>query len=396
VKHIGVMTGGGDVPGLNAAIKSVYLAAKDRGWIREGGEDGNVTGIYRGWKGVVELGAGGEVARAAILPLTDDNVRTVDRYGGTFLHTSRTRPDRVSLKGLPKGLLERKDDLRRAEGRDDVYDVTDQAIKGLAAAGIDCLVVIGGDDTLGYGHTLNRRGFPVIGIPKTMDNDVRGTEYSIGFKTALTRADEFINRQRTHLASNETVGVFRIFGRNAGFTALGTAMAISDLRCVIPEHPFDLEGLCERVKRDVARNSKRYGLVIASEGAMWKGGTLEEYGAPDAYGHRKKINVGEMLAEKITSITGLPTRTQDVTYDLRSGNPDAIDKIVANTFGWLAVDLLAQGRTGEMVCVKDGIFSHTVLPDPAKGARTVDVAAHYDTQRFRPNFAGLLGKPIFF
>jgi 6-phosphofructokinase 1 len=394
-RHIGILTGGGDVPGLNAAIKSAYIAAKERGWIRPGSEDGHVTGILRGWKGVVDLAASGPGPHCA-LPLTDAGVRTVDRQGGTFLHTSRTRPDRVKLGELPPPLRERRAELRTVEGRDDVFDVTAEVIRALRAAGIDCLIAVGGDDTLGYAHTLNARGFPVVGIPKTMDNDVRGTEYAIGYKTALTRADDFVNRQRAHLASHETVGVFRIFGRNAGFTALGTAMAVSDLRCVIPEHPFDLEALCRRVQRDYERNVQHYALVIASEGAMWEGGRLEEYGPPDAYGHRKKTNVGEMLAAAITRVTGLPTRMQDVTYDLRSGNPDAIDKIVANTFGTLAVDLIAEGRTGRMVCIQRGLYTSADLPDPAHGARTVDVAAHYDTERFRPNFSGLAGRPMFF
>ncbi|MEK7878502.1 MAG: 6-phosphofructokinase [candidate division NC10 bacterium] len=395
--HVGVLTGGGDVPGLNAAIKSIYGAAKERGWIRRGSGDADVTGILRGWKGAVQMGAGREgEGPAATLPLTDDRVRTVDRYGGTFLHTSRTRPDRIGCNDLPPGLQVRRADLPKVEGRDDLFDVTDEVIRNLRGAGIECLIAIGGDDTLGYAHTLCARGFPVVGIPKTMDNDVRGTEYALGFKTALTRADEFINRQRTHLGSNEMVGVFRIFGRNAGFTALGTAMAISDIRCAIPEHRFDLDALCRLVEQDYENNEHHYALVLISEGAVWNGGRLDELGPPDAYGHRKKANVGETLAEAITRQTGLPTRHQELTYDLRSGSPDAIDKIVANTFGTLSVDLIARGMSGRMVCLKDGLYAHTDLPDPARGTRTVDVAAHYDTARFRPNFSGFLGRPLFF
>ncbi len=395
--HIGILTGGGDVPGLNAAIKSVYQAAKRHGWTRAGTRDANVTGILRGWKGAVQMGgAPAEGGAPDTLPLTDDIVRTVDRYGGTFLHSSRTRPDRVGLKDLPPHLRGREGDLRRVEGREDLFDLTDAVIRNLREAGIDHLVTIGGDDTLGYAYTLHVRGFPVIGIPKTMDNDVRGTEYAIGFKTALTRADDFINRQRTHLGSHETVGVFRIFGRNAGFTSLGTAMAISDIRCLIPEHRFDLEALCRLVQQDHAENVRHYALVLCSEGAIWKGGTLAETGRPDAYGHRKKVNVGEALAAEITRATGLSTRPQDLTYDLRSGNPDAIDKIVANTFGTLTVELIARGESGRMVCIQGGLYAHTELPDPAHGARTVDVGAQYDVRLFRPNLSGLFGKPIFF
>ncbi|HEU4402099.1 MAG TPA: 6-phosphofructokinase [Candidatus Polarisedimenticolia bacterium] len=395
--HLGILTGGGDVPGLNAAIKSVYRAAQDRGWLRKGGSDANVTGILRGWKGVVQMSEEpAENGLPSTLALTDEIVRTVDRSGGTFLHSSRTRPDRIRFESLPAGLKRRRGELRLVEGRDDLFDLTDQVIGNLRAAGIDHLVAIGGDDTLGYAHTLNARGFPVVGIPKTMDNDVRGTEYALGFKTALTRADQFINRQRTHLGSHETVGVFRIFGRNAGFTALGTAMAISDIRCLIPEHRFDLESLCRVVDQDYHHNASRYALVLCSEGAIWEGGRIEELGPPDAYGHRKKSHVGESLAEAMTRLTGLPTRPQDITYDLRSGDPDTLDKIVANTFGTLAVELIARGQTARMVCIQNGVYGHAALPDPAHGARTVDVATHYDIARFRPKFSGLLDKPLFF
>jgi 6-phosphofructokinase 1 len=395
--RLGVLTGGGDVPGLNAAIKSVYQAAKDRGWIREGTDDADVVGILRGWKGAVDMGAETVTAAAgSVLPLADEIVRTVDRYGGTFLHTSRTRPDRMREDELPPYLKSRRDGLPRAAGCVDLFDVTGEVVRNLERHGIDCLVAIGGDDTLGYAHTLHAHGFPVVGIPKTMDNDVRGTEYAIGFKTALTRADQFINRQRTHLGSHETVGVLRIFGRNAGFTALGTAMAISDIRCAIPEYPFDLDALCRLVREDYERNEHHYALVLISEGAIWKGGRLEDVGPPDAYGHRRKANVGETLAEEIARRTGLPTRPQDLTYDLRSGSPDAIDKIVANTFGALAVDLVARGQRGRMVCMQNGVYAHADLPDPARGARIVDVPRDYDTARFRPDFGGFLGRPLFF
>ena len=217
-RHIGILTGGGDVPGLNSAIKSVYTAARERGWTRPGGTDANVTGILRGWKGALRMGedpkrSGGHHTVA----LTDAAVRKVDRTGGTFLHTSRTRPDRMRIHDLPESLAARAASFPRAAGSDTV-DATDAVIGNLKGHGIDCLVAIGGDDTLGYAYTLHSRGFPVIGIPKTMDNDVRGTEYALGFATALTRSTDFIERQRTHIGSNEVVGVFRVFGRNAGFT----------------------------------------------------------------------------------------------------------------------------------------------------------------------------------
>jgi len=294
---------------------------------------------------------------------------------------------------LPARLRERAQSLPAAgEG---LCDATDVVIENLTALGIDCLVAIGGDDTLGYAHTLSAKGFPVVGIPKTMDNDVRGTEYSLGFATAIIRAVEFINRQRTHLGSHEVVGVFRIFGRDSGFTALGTAMAISDIRCVIPEHAFELRSLCETVARDHAGSPGHYAMVLCSEGAMWKGGELVEIGRPDAFGHRHKQNVGEALADALTRETGLPTRAQDLAYDLRSGDPEPFDKIIANTFGTLAVELIARGRTGRMVGIEKGLYADTELPDPSRAPRKVDVATDYDAERFRPKFANRFGRTIF-
>ena len=379
---------------MNAAIKSVYAAAKDHGWIRDGSSDANVTGILRGWKGAVNMARDPRTgAWTDVVPLDDARVRTVDRTGGTFLHTSRTRPDRMRRADLPARLRERAGELPSAG--QDLFDATDAVIRNLTELGIDLLIAIGGDDTLGYAHTLSTRGFPVVGIPKTMDNDVRGTEYSLGFATAIIRAVEFINRQRTHLGSHETVGVFRIFGRDAGFTALGTGMAISDIRCVIPEHAFDLAALCEVVAHDYAGSPGHYAMVLCSEGAIWEGGKLVEVGQPDAFGHRHKQNVGEALADAITRTTGLPTRAQDLAYDLRSGDPEPFDKIIANTFGTLAVELAAQGRTGRMVCIEKGVYADTELPDPSRAPRTVDVASDYDVARFRPRFSNRFGRTIF-
>jgi ATP-dependent phosphofructokinase / diphosphate-dependent phosphofructokinase len=396
-KHIGILTGGGDVPGLNAAILSVYRAMQRRGWTRGAGGDARLTGILRGWHGAVAMGKDSSTGDPGyLLPLTDALVRNVDLTGGTFLHTSRVRPDRMKLKDLPQRLQERKEKLIPVPGKEGVYDVVDVVIRNLQECGIDLLVAIGGDDTLGSAYRLHARGFPVIGIPKTMDNDVQGTEYAIGFKTALTRAEDFINRHRTTLSSHDLVGVFRIFGRDAGFTSLGTAMAVSDIRCAIPEHPFDLDTLCKLVEKDYRHGDARTALVLCSEGAIWKGGKLEEYGAADGYGHRKKMNVGDALAAEITKKTGLGTRAQDITYDLRSGPPDALDKIVANTYGTLAVDLIAEGKMGEMLGIQNGRYTHVPLPDPNRGPRKVDVAALYDTAEFRPRLSGMLGRPIFF
>ncbi|HKD12842.1 MAG TPA: 6-phosphofructokinase [Thermoanaerobaculia bacterium] len=394
-KHIGILTGGGDVPGLNAAIKAVYHAVKAHGWIRSGSADANLTGILRGWKGCVSMRPDRESGGwSDVVLLTDERVRTVDRYGGTFLHTSRTKPDRIRASELPGGWRERAGDLPRA-GAEHV-DATDLVIRNLRELKIDCLIAIGGDDTLGYAHTLNDRGFPVVGIPKTMDNDVRGTEYCLGFATAINRALAFINRQRTHLGSHEVVGVFRIFGRDSGFTAMGTAMAISDLRCAIPEHRFELEDLCDLLARDHAGHPSHYAMVVCSEGAIWKGGTLEDVGPADAFGHRHKQNVGEALAEEVTRRTGLPARTQDLTHDLRSGDPDPLDRIIANTYGTLAVELVAREETGQMVCIQEGVYRHTVLPAGTAAPRTIDVETDYDVRTFRPRFETRFDRPVFF
>jgi 6-phosphofructokinase len=392
--HLGILTGGGDVPGLNAAIKSVYTAAKDHGWLRPGTSDANVTGILRGWKGAVQMARDpGTGAWSDVLPLDDARVRRVDREGGTFLHTSRTRPDRMRLADLPAAIRERAGGL--APAGDGLVDATAAVIRNLKELGIDCLVAIGGDDTLGYAHTLSSRGFPVVGIPKTMDNDVHGTDYCLGFATAIIRAVEFINRQRTHLGSHEVVGVFRVFGRDSGFTALGTGMAISDIRCLIPEYPFELSALCEAVAGDRAKSPGHYAMVVCSVGAIWKGGKLVEVGEPDAYGHRHKQNVGEALADEITRATGLPTRAQDISYDLRSGDPEPLDKIIANTFGALAVEMIARGKTDRMVCIANGVYADTELPDPSRPPRIVDVASDYDAVRFRPRFVNRFGRTIF-
>ena len=246
---------------------------------------------------------------------------------------------------------------------------------------------------LGYAARLGREGFPVVAIPKTMDNDVPGTEYCIGFSTAVTRAKELINRQRTTLGSHERIGVFRIFGRNSGYTAWYAAY-VTSARCVIPEAPFDLDRLAAILADDRRLNPSGYAFVIASEGAIWTGGHLGEVGEPDAYGHRHKADVGEALAEELKRRTGVETVHSDLTYDLRSGDPDALDQLVAITFANIAVDLLADGQFGRMVAVRDGNYEHAPLPERAQGARQLDVPTMYNVERFRPRYEAKLGSPL--
>ncbi|MEX0626258.1 MAG: 6-phosphofructokinase [Chloroflexota bacterium] len=381
--RIGILTGGGDVPGLNSIIKSVVYRGWEIGW--------ETIGIRRGWKGLTHLGPAAASDGEFVVALSRESTRTIDRSGGTILHTSRTNPARMKQDRLPEQLDPgRLAGLEVAEGR---YDLTPVVLENIERLGLTHLVAIGGDDTLGYADRLAREGVPLVAIPKTMDNDVQGTEYCVGFSTAVTRAKELINRQRTTLGSHERIGVFRIFGRNSGYSAWYAAY-VTSTRCVIPEAPFDLDKLAKLLAEDRAANPSRYALVIASEGASWAGGTLEEYGEPDAYGHRRPVDVGSMLADELHRRTGVEAVHSDLTYDLRSGDPDALDQMVATTFANVAVDLLAAGVHGRMVAIRDGKYSHAALPDPALGPRHVAVATMYSTERFRPMYDHRLGMPL--
>jgi len=383
-RRIGILTGGGDVPGLNSVIKSVVYQTTGMGY--------EVLGIRRGWEGLTHLDRQLDFDPEYIRPLDRINTRGIDRTGGTTLHTSRTNPVRVKRSSLPKHLS--PETLRPLEVSSGVYDLTPVVLDNIAYLGVDCLIVIGGDDTLSFAKTLDTKGVRVIGIPKTMDNDVQGTEYCIGFSTAVTRAKELVTRQRTTLGSHERIGVFRIFGRDAGFTALYTAFVTSS-RCVIPEVEFDLERVIELLVEDKRNNPSRYSFLIASEGAVWQGQALSEYGEADAYGHKKKADIGHALSEEIHRRTGEDTMVSDLTYDLRSGEADALDQLVAMTFANVAIDLIRDGIFGRLVGVQGGKYTHAPLPDPKLGPRTVDVATMYNLPRYRPHYSGKLGAPLF-
>ncbi|HEX2884235.1 MAG TPA: 6-phosphofructokinase [Candidatus Limnocylindria bacterium] len=383
MKRIGILTGGGDVPGLNSVIKSVVYRSSEVGW--------ETIGIRRGWKGLTHVDHSKADGGGYLRPLDRVSTRTIDRTGGTVLHTSRTNPSNMGGTSLPASLDEaRREQLRTDEDR---YDLTPVVLANLERLGVSALVAIGGDDTLSYAARLGREGFPVIAIPKTMDNDVHGTEYCIGFSTAVTRAKELINRQRTTLGSHERIGVFRIFGRNAGYTAWYSAY-VTSARCVIPEAPFDLDRLAEVLTEDWQNNPSNYAFIIASEGAIWQGGQITEVGETDAFGHRHKADVGEALAAELKARTGIETVNSDLTYDLRSGDPDALDQLVAITFANIAVDLLHEGVFGRMVAVRDGNYAHSPLPERAMGARTIDVPTMYNLERFRPRYEAKLGTPL--
>ncbi len=386
---IGILTGGGDVPGLNAVIKTVVYRASEMG--RE------VVGIRRGWEGLTHLNWDDPASvERYVRPLDRNNTRNIDRTGGTWLHSSRTNP--LKMKKTPAFLDGTTFPVSQTTKRgvtSTVYDMTAQTVKNLDKLEIEYLVAIGGDDTLSYAAHLDRLGYKVIAVPKTMDNDVRNTEYCIGFSTAVNRATDAIDRQRTTIGSHERIGVFRIFGRDAGYTALYTAY-VNSMRCIIPEYKeVDPERLIKMLVEDKKNNPSGYSLVLLSEGAEWLGYEVQEYGRPDGYGHRKKMNVAEALSEKIQEITGQETVVSDLTYDLRSGAPDFVDRMVASTFAGMAADMIQRGESGKMTAINGGVYAAVEIPDPKLGPRAVDVDNMYNKDRYRPTYANKLGLPIF-
>ncbi len=272
--------------------------------------------------------------------------------------------------------------------------MTPRVLANLEKLGLDSLVAIGGDDTLSYAAVLNSKGFPVVGIPKTMDNDVRNTEYCIGFSTAISRAMEAIQRQRTTVGSHERVGIFRVFGRDAGYTALYTAY-VTSLRCGIPEYKFNVDKMIDLIMTDKKNNPSNYALVILSEGATWEGYQIKEYGEPDAFGHRKKFSVAEAFSDELIAKTKAETVVSDLTYDLRSGAPDFLDNLVATTFGTMAYDAITSGNFGKMTAIADGKFAMVPIPDPKLGPRKVDLGSMFNTDRYRPTYTNKMGLPFF-
>ncbi len=387
-KRIGILTGGGDVPGLNAVIKTVTYRSSD--------DDIEVVGLRRGWEALTHLNLEDPASRRRyVIALDRENTRTIDRHGGTVLHSSRTNPskmqklpDHLAGKDFPVSLS------TKAGIATKTWDVSRQVLANLSALGIEHLVAVGGDDTLSYATKLNELGVKIIAIPKTMDNDVRNTEYCIGFSTAITRAADAIQRQRTTVASHERIGIFRVFGRDAGFTALYTAY-VTSIRCVIPEYKVNLDKLIELLIEEKHVNPSNYAMVVLSEGAEWEGYEMHQYGEPDAYGHRKKASVAELLADEIKRRTGEETMVSDLTYDLRSGAPDFVDKLVGLTFGNMAYDAILDGKTGVMSALVKGCYELVPIPDPKLGPRKLDVATAYNTERYRPMYANKRGLPVF-
>lgn len=387
-KRIGILTGGGDVPGLNAVIKNVVYRASEH--------DIEVIGIRRGWEGLTHVNLEDEASRARyIMPLSRENTRTVDRTGGTFLHSSRTNPSKMKrvpdfLQGLEFPVVE----FTKKGVTSKAFDMSKQVLSNLEKLRLDYLVAIGGDDTLSYAATLDKLGFKVVAVPKTMDNDVRNTEYCIGFSTAISRASDAINRQRTTVGSHERIGVFRVFGRDAGYTALYTAY-VTSIRCGIPEYKFNLEKMVDLLVTDKRNNPSNYSMVVLSEGAEWEGFTVQEYGEADAFGHRKKMSVAEAFSEQVKHLAKEETIVSDLTYELRSGDPDFIDKLIASTFGTMAFDSILNGKSGKMAAISEGRYAMVDIPDPKLGPRKVEVETMYNKDRYRPNYASKEGIPIF-
>jgi ATP-dependent phosphofructokinase / diphosphate-dependent phosphofructokinase len=385
---IGILTGGGDVPGLNAVIKTVVYRCAEIG--RE------VTGIRRGWEGLTHLNFDDPASvMRYVRPLDKENTRNIDRTGGTWLHSSRTNPLKMKkVPGFLSGVSFAASENTKKGVTSTVYDMTPQVLKNIEKLELDYLIAIGGDDTLSYAAHLDKQGVKVVAVPKTMDNDVRNTEYCIGFSTAVSRATDAIDRQRTTVGSHERIGVFRIFGRDAGYTALYTAY-VNSMRCVIPEYKVDVDKLIRLLVEDKKKNPSEYSLVLLSEGAEWVGYEVQEYGRPDGYGHRKKMNIAEILADKIQEQTGEETVVSDLTYDLRSGPPDFVDRMVASTFAGMAVDQIVKGEHGKMMAIKHGCYAAVPIPDPKLGPRKLDVAKMYNTDRYRPSYSDKIGLPIF-
>ncbi len=384
-KTIGILTGGGDVPGLNPAMKAVVLSALEMGY--------RVLGIRRGWAGLLQYNLDEPSTHDYyIRELHRDDVRTIDRTGGTFLHTSRTNPGKVSAKNVPDFL---KNSSFGKPAPEDKLDYTAYVVKVLEHLGIDYLVPIGGDDTLSYAHRLHKEGFPCVAIPKTMDNDVFGTDYCIGFSTAVTRSVELITNMRSSVGSHERIGIVELFGRNSGETSLISAYLAYVDRAIITEVPFEIQRLAEFIKEDKRNNPSNYAIFTISEGAIMEGGDVIESGEADAYGHRKLGGVGQLVAEEIKRRTGQDIMYQQLAYMMRSGAPDSLDRMVAMSFGNLAMQLIRRGETGKMVALHGGKYSTVPIEMIMAGKKRVDVAAFYDIENYRPKIRDFMGVPMF-
>jgi 6-phosphofructokinase 1 len=385
---IGILTGGGDVPGLNPAIRAITIRA-----LREGYQ---VVGLRRGWAGVMELIQDKKADNKYNYEiLTEERVNKMGRTGGTFLHTSRTKPSKVARDDVPLHLKEKYNE--------EINDLTPEVIKNLDYLGVDYLIPMGGDDTLNYAVELYKKGVKIVGIPKTMDNDVPGTDYCIGFSTAVTRTIEIVNNLRTTAGSHERFLVLEVFGRYAGFTAMLPTMAGAANRCVIPEYKFDIERLTELLAEDRNNNPSRYSIVLVSEGAIFTGGKMVFRDSNlDAYGHKKLGGIGDLVSEELKNRSAkynngkrINVVNQRLAYLVRGGSPDAIDSIVPMAYGNLALDLILEGIHGRLVVLKNGRYDNMPIEVLCAKSKTVNVGRFYNTDRLRPFYKKFAMKPLF-
>lgn len=382
--RLAVLTGGGDVPGLNPTIKALVYRAEEEGL--------EIVGFRRGWWGALNYNLDDDARNTqCVYPLNRQTVRTVDRTGGTFLHTSRTRPSSVRGKTIPEFLRGPDFDLEDPTER----DFTPHVLKVLERLKIDVLIAIGGDDTLSYADRLHNEGVRVVAIPKTMDNDVFGTDYCIGFSTAITRSVHFIHNLRTTIGSHERIGVIELFGRNSGETSLISAYLAGVDRAIISEVPFDPDKLARLVLEDKNNNPSNYAIITISEGAQMVGGKVIEYGEPDAYGHKKLGGIGAYTGDVLKKLTGENILYQQVAYLMRSGAPDSIDLMVGFNFANMAIDVIQEGKTGRMLAVQKGIYTNVPISTVSEGVKRVDVDELYDVDEYRPKVRHVDGKPMF-
>lgn len=380
--RIGILTGGGDVPGLNSTIKAAVYRTTDAGH--------EMVGLRRGWAGLLYFNPDDpQTSTDYILPLTKANTRTIDRSGGTFLHTSRTNPGKVKRKELPTFL--ETPPLEHEE----IVDCTKHALRVLDHLKLDGIIAIGGDDTLSYAVRLHKEGFPVVCIPKTMDNDVYGTDYCIGFSTAVSRSVEFIHALRTSTGSHERIAVVELFGRYSGETSLISAYLAGVDRAIISEIDFDMEKLVRFLVDDRANNPSNYAIMTISEGAKPIGGEMQLTGEADAYGHKKLGGIGNLVSQEIERRSGVRTIYQQLAYLMRSGEPDALDRMVATSYGYLASDMMIKKQSGRMVALRDGKYTTVSANIITEGKKRVDVDELYDINEYQPKVVHLLGKPMF-
>ncbi len=385
---LGILTGGGDVPGLNPAIRGVTIRALREGY--------RVIGFRRGWAGLIDIIRDKKADNSNnFIELTEEIVNKAGRTGGTFLHTSRTRPSHVKKAVVP-------DHLKETYTEDD-NDLTPEVLKNLEWVGIDYLIPIGGDDTLSYGVRLYTEGFKVVALPKTMDNDVPGTDYCIGFSTCVTRTIQLANTLRTSAGSHERFLVMEVFGRYAGFTAMLPTMAGAASRCVIPEYKFDMEQLAELMNYDRLKNPSRYSMLLVSEGAMFEGGEMVFQDATtDAYGHKKLGGIGDLVSEELKRMSPKYNNgktvniiNQKLGYMVRGGDPDAIDSIVPMAYGNMAFDLIKQKIHGRLVVLKNGRYDNVPIDIVTSKKKLVNVSRHYNTERLRPYYNSFEMQPLF-